>query len=182
MIPNEQEAIEFHKRAGSNKEIIDHCKAVANVARKLADRFSEKGIKVDKESVYAAALLHDIGRTRTQTVHHGHIGAEIIREFGADEKIARIVSRHVGAGITEEEARNLGFPPGDYVPETLEEKIVCFADKIVGEGNQIVPLRVEIEKFRARGLDYHRLEALKASLASLLGEDPEKAVSRNSSS
>src|SRR5579875_183294 len=97
MIPNEQEAIEFHKRAGSNKEIIDHCKAVANVARKLADRFSEKGIKVDKESVYAAALLHDIGRTRTQTVHHGHIGAEIIREFGADEKIARIVSRHVGA-------------------------------------------------------------------------------------
>ena len=33
-----------------------------------------------------------------------------------------IIERHIGAGITEEEAVNLGLPKKSYLPETLEEK------------------------------------------------------------
>jgi uncharacterized protein (TIGR00295 family) len=173
MIPDHSTALALHKELGSSKEIVEHCDAVARVARTIAQKFIAKGIAVDSESIYAAALLHDIGRTKTHSVAHGYVGAELLKEKKVDEKVTRIVSRHVGAGISNDEAKKFGFPPGDYVPRTLEERIVCFADKVVGAHGKVVPLELEIEKFRKKGLDASRLETLKKSLAIDLGEDPE---------
>ncbi|MEM0315683.1 MAG: TIGR00295 family protein, partial [Archaeoglobaceae archaeon] len=57
--------------------------------------------------------------------------AEILRKEEVDEKIVRIAERHFSAGITAEEAKELGLPEKDYIPLTLEEKIVSFADNLV---------------------------------------------------
>jgi uncharacterized protein (TIGR00295 family) len=143
---------------------------------KLAEKFGAKGLEVDTNAIYAAAMLHDIGRTQTHGPQHGYVGAELLRERRVDERVTRIVMRHVGAGISREEAKRLGFPQGDYEPRTLEEKIVCFADKVVGHNGQVVPFQQEVEKFKRKGLDVARLERLKESLQESLGEDPESGL------
>jgi uncharacterized protein (TIGR00295 family) len=172
MIPSETEALALHAKLGSNNHIINHCKTVARIAQTLARRFKDNGINLDEDSVYAAALLHDIGRNKTNTIAHGYVGAQIMRENGVDESVVSIIQRHVGAGISSDEAKNMGFPEGDYFPRTLEERIVCFSDKVAGRG-KVLPFQVEIDKFRKKGLDVKRLKELKASLERDLGEDPE---------
>jgi uncharacterized protein len=173
LIPNRAQALQLHKDLGSSKEVIEHCEAVSRVAKKIAEKFQAKGMRIDFESVYTAALLHDIGRSRTQTVAHGYVGAELLRERDVDESVTRIISRHVGAGISKEEAKKFGFPEGDYIPRTLEDKIVCFSDKVVGPHGSVVPFQLEVEKFQRKGLDAARLEGLKNALKEALGEDPE---------
>jgi uncharacterized protein (TIGR00295 family) len=177
LIPDKEQALEIHSKVGSSEKIIDHCVAVSKIAELLARRFKQKGIAVDEKSVVAAALLHDIGRNRTQTIKHGFEGANIVKEYSVDESVARIIRRHVGAGISAEEARENGFPEDQvYVPETIEDKIVCFADKVVGPRGELVPFDLEIEKFRRKGLMADRLVNLKVSLQNSLGEDPEEAL------
>jgi uncharacterized protein len=117
---------EVLKRAGCEREVIDHCRAVAGVALTFTHR-----VPVDTDLVLAGAWLHDIGRSKTHGIAHGQIGADICRELGYSEKIARIVECHIGAGLTREECRRLGLAPRDCVPSTLEEKIVAHADNIV---------------------------------------------------
>ena len=43
----------------------------------------------------------------------------------------------MGAGLTSEEAVKLGLPPGDYIPKTIEEKIVCHADNLIGSTERV---------------------------------------------
>ncbi|MFQ5892673.1 MAG: HD domain-containing protein, partial [Candidatus Methanofastidiosia archaeon] len=78
-----------------------------------------------------AALLHDIGRARTHSILHGIAGAEILREHGFDERYQRVCERHIGAGISSKEAKELGLPERNYFPETLEEKIIAQADNLI---------------------------------------------------
>lgn len=173
MVPDRERALQLHRELGSTPEIIEHCEAVARVAKEISEKFEARGTPVDKEAAFAAALLHDIGRTRTHGAEHGYAGAQILKERGVDESVTRIVMRHVGAGISREEAEKFGFPEGDYIPRTLEERIVCFSDKVVGPRGKIVPFSLEVEKFRRKRLDAARLENLKRSLEKDLGQDPE---------
>ena len=76
------------------------------------------------------ALLHDIGRALSHDITHGFKGANILRKEGLPENVALIVERHVLGGFTSSEALHLGLPPKDFLPTTLEEKIVCVADKL----------------------------------------------------
>ena len=91
----------------------------------------------DRELVEVGAILHDIGRSKTHTIDHAIVGAKILREEGVDERIVRIVERHIGAGITRAEATKLGLPPEDYLPKTIEEKIVCQADNLIGNKERL---------------------------------------------
>ncbi len=92
-----------------------------------------------------------------------------------DPKIAEIVRRHVGAGIPPDEARELGFPEGDYVPGTIEQIIVCFADKMV-DGDRVRPFAEEVKRFTRKGHDVERLTRLKEDLRESLGSDPEGII------
>ncbi len=121
-----EDAVNLLRKAGCSPRVIDHCVAVAEFAGELARRHD-----ADYDLVTTAALLHDIGRAKTHGIDHAVVGAEIARNFGLDEKIAKIIERHVGAGIPADEARKLGLPKKDYVPKTLEEKIVAHADNLV---------------------------------------------------
>src|ERR1700688_3556221 len=131
MIPNAQEVLSLHSKYGSNERTMGHCQACATITRLLSEKAAGRGHLVNGDAAVAGALLHDSGRSQTQTVSHGYVGAEILLKEGVDGAVVGIVRRHVGAGISPEEAVALGFPPGDYIPRTLEEKIVCFADKLL---------------------------------------------------
>jgi uncharacterized protein len=175
VIPSEGEAVALHRKYGSNVRIIKHCQTVTIVAKILADEFERKGRPVDRNAVVAAAMLHDIGRSRVQTVMHGAEGASMVAGEGIDGKVVEMIRRHVGAGISQDEAKAVGLPDFDYIPRSLEERIVCFSDKMVGS-DQVKPFDDEVERFRAKSHDVERLLALKKGLAEELGEDPERLV------
>lgn len=86
-------------------------------------------------------MLHDIGICRCDApkiycfgtepyLRHGLIGAEMMRAEGFPRH-ARVCERHTGAGLTEKEIieQDLPLPHRDFLPETLEEKLICYADK-----------------------------------------------------
>jgi uncharacterized protein (TIGR00295 family) len=177
VIPSEGDSLALHKKYRSNERIVAHCKTVAKVAMVITDEFKRRHKPVDEKVVLAGALLHDIGRTKIQTVRHGFQGSEILREEGVDDKVVEAVRRHVGAGISADEARSLGLPDFDYIPNSLEERIVCFADKMV-DGDTVRPFNGEIQRFLKKGHDVGRLLSLKRGLAQALGTDPEKLVLR----
>jgi uncharacterized protein (TIGR00295 family) len=175
VIPNEEQSLALHAKYGSNERIVTHCKTVTGVSKSIVKALIAKGVPVDARSVVAGALLHDIGRTRTQTVEHGHVGAKILEDEGVDEAVVQIVRRHVGAGISDEEAASLGLPKGGYIPRTLEEKVVCFSDKMVSS-DAVRPFAEEEKRFIRKGHDVDRLRRLKRDMTEALGEDPEKIV------
>ena len=92
-------------------------------------------------------MLHDIGIFRCDApgicchgtepyLRHGLIGGEIMRSEGFPRH-ARVCERHTGAGLTREEIINqdLPLPHQDFLPETLEEKLVCYADKFYSKSH-----------------------------------------------
>ena len=58
-----------------------------------------------------------------------------------------IIERHIGAGITKDEAKILGLPEKSYVPQTLEEKIVAHADNLIS-GTKEVDIDFVIKKWK----------------------------------
>ncbi|QQG48109.1 MAG: HDIG domain-containing protein [archaeon] len=175
MRPSEEGALKLHRKHGSNDAIVRHCKTVARVSMILATELQSQGKAVDKEAVLAGALLHDIGRNRAQTVRHGLEGSLLLKEEGVDEKVVEIVRRHVGAGLSAEEAKALGFPNLDYIPRSVEEVVVCFADKMV-DGVKVRPFEEEVKRFVRKGHDVPRLMALRERVRSELGKDPEGLI------
>ncbi|MFQ5711954.1 MAG: TIGR00295 family protein [Candidatus Geothermarchaeales archaeon] len=163
--------IDILKKAGCSENVIRHTIAVYGVACWLASRLYVKGVNVDFDLLQTASLLHDIGRAKTHGVEHGYVGAQILREMGMDERVALVVERHVGGGISREEAVKLGLPPRDYVPEALEEKVVCYADKLVASSG-VVSFEQTLDEFKEElGLDHEaigRLERLHREMRRLL--------------
>lgn len=129
-LPTKEEAIEIMKKLGLPKNIINHELAVMRKARDLAHNITK--VEVDIELVKIGALMHDIGRSVLHSMAHGPIGGDIIRKLGfkSSEKLARVVERHLLAGISAEEAKKFDLPERNYIPETIEEKLVCFSDKL----------------------------------------------------
>lgn len=122
------------KEAGCEDKVIDHCIAV----RDLSVLYAENA-HADIDLVNAGALLHDIGRSRTHSIAHGQVGADICRELCIPEKICLIVERHIGAGLPAEECREYGLVPKDCVPVTLEEKIVAHCDNLI-KGTRVISI------------------------------------------
>jgi uncharacterized protein (TIGR00295 family) len=138
----------------------------------IASQLRKKGLKVDLKLVEAGALLHDIGRSKTNAVDHGLVGGQIAEQEGLPEPVVRIIKRHVGGGITAEEAALFGWPQNVYVPLSLEEKIVSYADKLLGNSKQgRVSINVEIERLQAHGHKdaAERVRKLHEEMSSLLG-------------
>ncbi|MBO3839614.1 MAG: HDIG domain-containing protein [Thermoproteota archaeon] len=170
-IPSEEECLEILREEGVADNVIKHAIRVLGIAKELTDRIRLKGYDVDEKLVTAGALLHDIGRSVTHDVSHGVVGGRIIRRRKLDEELARIVERHVGGGISREEAEKLKLGSIDLVPETLEEKIVCYADKLV-DGDRRVEFEETLKYFAEKlGVEHpalKRLEELDAFFKKIL--------------
>lgn len=155
------DALRLLSSEGCDARLISHVKAVSKLAKQIATKISSKGIPIDVSFVEVAALLHDIGRSRTHGIRHGVEGAAIMRAHGFED-YARVCERHIGAGLTLEEAKALGLPEGDYLPETLEEKVVTYADKLI-DGDEVVSIFDTIKDFKEKlGSDHTSIDRLRA--------------------
>ena len=116
--------------------ILKHSKNVKDLAVKIA---SQLDLKNDMVFLKEAAMLHDIGVSQVKIkfnsesaklsyINHGHLGRKILEKEGLS-KHALVAERHVGAGISKKGAKVLGLPARDMLPDTIEEKLICFADK-----------------------------------------------------
>ncbi len=119
--------------------LLTHSRCVANLALALAKKHPE--LHLDLPFIEEAAMLHDIGIVRCDApsiychgsepyITHGRQGAEMLRAEGLPRH-ARVCERHTGAGITRKaiEQQQLPLPPQDFLPETQEEQLICYADK-----------------------------------------------------
>jgi uncharacterized protein len=170
-LPSREQALQILRQSGCLNNVIKHCEAVAEIAIEIAKACKENGLEVDLGLVETGALLHDIGRARTHSVHHAVIGAEIAKSFGLPEPVISIIKRHVGGGITAREARKLGWPRDIYVPQTLEEKIVSYADKLI-EGSQRVPIEKTVENLSRElpSSSIARIRRLHREMLALIGD------------
>ena len=151
-LPSREQAIDLLRKNNCSPQIINHCKTVAELSLEIADKLKKKGLNPDVKLIEAGALLHDIGRSKTNGVDHGAVGAQIAESEGLPESVVGIIRSHVGGGFTAKEAAQFGWPPGTYTPLNLEEKVVSYADKLVDNSKRKrVPIEVEIERLQAAG-------------------------------
>jgi uncharacterized protein len=119
--------------------LMVHSRQVAEKALSVVDAHPQ--LHANRTFVEEAAMLHDIGIFRCNAagiqcfgtepyICHGTIGAQLLLEQGYPQH-ARVCERHTGAGITLQQIveQNLPILPRDLVPETIEEQIICYADK-----------------------------------------------------
>ncbi|NTU69904.1 HD domain-containing protein [bacterium] len=114
----------------NRKVLVRHSNLVLKESLKIADRHPE--LNVDITKLINSAILHDIGvcglTKQMPYIYHGVMGKKILLK-SSFKNIASVCERHIGSGITKEEAIKLGLPRKDMLPKTIEEKIVCYADK-----------------------------------------------------
>jgi uncharacterized protein len=170
-LPTRDEAILFLSQSGCLRNVIKHCEAVTDLALEIARECKANGLEVDLQLVEIGALLHDIGRAKTHSVHHAVVGAEIAKSLGLPEQVISIIKRHVGGGIVAKEAEKLGWPQDVYVPRTMEEKIVCYADKLI-EGAQRTPIERTISRLSKElpRSSIDRIRRLHEEMITLIGD------------
>ena len=147
--------------------LMVHSRQVADRCLLIASKHPE--LRLDREFLEEAAMLHDIGIYRTNApgiqcfgtepyIRHGLIGGQILREKGW-ERHARVCERHTGTGLTawDIEQQQLPLPHEDFMPEVLEEQVVCYADKFYsktrpGSERTVVEAMRALEKFGWDGI------------------------------
>lgn len=147
--------------------LLEHSRQVAEKALWIADRHPELGL--DKDFLYEAGMLHDIGIFLTNApgifcfgdqpyICHGYLGADLIRQEGYPRH-ALVCERHTGAGLSLEEIirQELPVPHREMVPVSLEEQVVCFADKFfsktrLDKEKKVEKARKSLERYGEAGL------------------------------
>ncbi|MCM1107810.1 MAG: HDIG domain-containing protein [Clostridium sp.] len=135
------------------RTLLIHSRLVAQKSLKVAADHPE--LNLNTVFLEEAALLHDVGIFLTHApgigcmgdepyLLHGFLGAELLRKEGLPQH-ARVCERHTGTGLTavQIEREGLPLPPGDYVPETQEEQVICYADKFFSKTHPEVEKTVE---------------------------------------
>lgn len=134
--------------------LMKHSRQVADRCLLLAGRHPE--LQLDVAFLEESAMLHDIGirwchapsifcKGDEHYIRHGLIGGRLLREEGY-ERHARVCERHTGTGITREQIEQQQLPlpvDGEFEPETLEEQLVCYADKFFSKSKPDRVLTVE---------------------------------------
>ncbi len=164
----EQEALEILKKYAPSKQAYE--KVLAHSLR-VRDKVVEIGSQiknVDMEFLKTAALLHDIGRFffppgAKDSIRHGIEGGKILRDIGLNRH-ARVCETHIGVGITKKDiiSQSLPLPLNDYVPESVEEILIAYADNLDSPGIEDEKdveerfAREVGEGYRQRVVDFHK--------------------------
>jgi len=120
----------------------------------IAKLLKNKNYYINCDLILAGALLHDIGRSQSHYIDHGILGGQILKTHGFQAELVSIVEKHIYAGISADEAKDLGLPSKDYIPKTYEEKIVAYADNI-SKTNELLSLEQVLNRFKRYLPDSH---------------------------
>lgn len=127
--------------------LVKHSRKVAEKALEIVDAHPDWD--VDRRFVYESAMLHDIGINACHApaidchgeapyIRHGYLGAERLRALGLHDH-ALVCERHTGMGLTLEMiiANGWDLPHREMCPVSIEEQIVCFADKFFSKSGEM---------------------------------------------
>lgn len=159
-IPTKEDCLKLLQENGTPANIIAHTSAVHDFAMELVDRLEKQGHVVNRGLVAAGALLHDIEKVKKDHITAGH---DLLRRKGHPE-VARIVVKH---GL-----EHLDDPR--FVPQTVEEKIVFYADKRV-KNTTVVTVEERFADIRERykgpsiNEEYKLVKKIEAELLELAG-------------
>ena len=166
----------YEKDSRAYELLVKHSTLVARKALAIVNAHPE--LAIDAAFVYEAAMLHDIGVFLTDAddigcfgdypyICHGYLGAELLRREGL-YRHALVCERHTGAGISLEkiEENGLPLPRRDMRPVSVEERLICYADKFYSKTkiDHEKPLERIIKGLEKRGkgsvkrfVDWHNL-------------------------
>lgn len=138
--------------------LAEHGEAVAAKARELSRAVPD--LQPDPVFIEEAAMLHDIGILLTDEprlgchgngpyICHGVLGRKILEDEGLSRH-ALVCERHIGVGLTHQEIKRqqLPLPMRDMLPMTIEEKIVCLADKFFSKKHGSLSTEKPLEAVR----------------------------------
>ena len=133
-----------------------HVVKVTELALLIAELKPELGLS--RKKIIKGAMLHDIGIIKTKApeigckgkfpyICHTYLGREMLEKEGM-KKTALMCERHVGVGLSKKDIKESGFPlpHRDMLPVTLEEKLVCFADKFYSKSESHLLMPKPMEK------------------------------------
>jgi uncharacterized protein len=139
MDPLELIHLYYPPESESGRILTAHSRMVADKALSIARAHPEMAL--DRTFIEEAAMWHDIGiflchapeigcYGTADYICHGYLGAELVRKAGFPRH-ALVCERHTGAGISLAtiEQQHLPLPRRDMQPQSLEEQLICFADK-----------------------------------------------------
>jgi uncharacterized protein len=140
---DEEHAVALLNKYAKNEElfkkVLAHSVAVEQKAAEISKEILDNGFFIDVDFISGASLLHDIGKFNTpkgKELQHGVFGAEILLA----EKLpgeALVAARHLNISKEEIDTNNLDLPSEEYVPETIEEKIIAYVNKLFKEDKEI---------------------------------------------
>lgn len=146
MIPNDIEIRHLHQKYawddGLMRDVVAHCEITADIALWCV---KTKDLQVDEPLLRAGCLLHDIGSyiflaakdtKRSIYPQHAIFGSAILREEGIDERICEMVKTHVLLGLSKGEVQEhtLALPHKSFEPQSIEARLLCYADRFSSKG------------------------------------------------
>jgi len=141
----DQQLISFLRELGINEQYLGHAQKRACLALKICNAIQSQGTDIDIDAVYFGIMLHDIGRVESNEIDHGLRGVALLIAHRKDFekrffvmpdtflKIIEAIECHILGGIRKQwiEVAKLAIPVRDYLPQSLEAKIVAFCDQIL---------------------------------------------------
>lgn len=158
ILPDREYALNLLRKLKVPYSVRRHSIKVAILAKRISNKITKT--KINKNLIEVGALLHDIGRAQSHGFNHGFVGGKIIRNRGLPSSIAKICETHILGGLDKDDAKEMGLPEKDFLPMTLEEKIVCLADKMIA-GTKEVSIEKRFEKWTTKFGDSKLLEKSK---------------------
>ncbi|NDV96423.1 HDIG domain-containing protein [Dysgonomonas sp. 521] len=151
------------------KILVHHSSDVANKAISFAK--NRPDLNLDLRFIEEAAMLHDIGVCKTFApdiycegenayLCHGYLGCEMMMKEGYPLH-ALVCERHIGTGLTRDYIirANLPLPHREMTPVSIEEQIICFADKFYSKSH--LGKELTIEAVRAQLVKYGREDVVR---------------------
>ena len=170
MYPKESEIKNLHRYYAPSQTAFDiifsHCQIIWQICSQI---IADKALELNIDLVKSGALLHDIGAYKLidekgifdepNYIKHGIIGYNILKEKGYSEDLCRIAKCHTGLGLTKDyiTKSNLPLPVDNYMAETVEERLVMYADKFHSKN----PKFNSFESYRTTALKFGEENAQK---------------------
>ncbi len=165
--------VERHPELGANRNLVEAGAMLHDIGIFLTDA---PGIHCHGTAHYilhgslgAQLLRNEAKQLKKEKLQEEQLKAEqpqaiqLQEELHFYEALARICERHTGTGLTRQTIieRGLPDPQQDLLPETIEEQIICYADKFYSkshlERERTIPQTLQsLEKFGDEGVEKFR--------------------------